>query len=186
MIEPASSNLAKRNRRWWSVHWLACLAVIVEGAAIAHCEFFDQFLVLEASSFSYVKLSRFGWPVADLEQVESGTWFGSARSPTFEYTWYLPSLAANCAFCLLLVCSVGLAVEFWLRKPKRWQFTLRGLALLFAVTGAMLTAIKHQSLIDNGLSRLGMEPGLKLFQPFGIDLDSASSIVIQCGLVCLV
>jgi hypothetical protein len=186
--EPPKAEPPKCKRRWCSRHWLTWLALVVEGAAIARCQFIEQFYgSLTGSSFSYVRWSNFGWPVAHVEQQESGTWAAVAKSPpTFEYTWFYPSFAVNCVFWLLLVCSVGLVVEVWLRKPKRWQFTLRGLALLFAVTGAVLTSAKQQSLIDDGLSRLGMSAGLKLLSPFGSDLDWASIIVIHFGLVCLV
>jgi hypothetical protein len=153
----------KRRRRWYRLHWLTWLPVIVVGAAIARCQFIERFHRIAGNSFSYLKSSCFGWPVAHVESLESSKSAGIAgvaQSPKFEYTWFFPSLAVNCVFWLLLVSAAGLAVEGWLRKPKRWQFTLRGLGLLFAATGAVLTAVKHRLLIAQGLSRLGMWSGL--------------------------
>src|SRR5437899_480387 len=94
-------------RRWYRLHWVTWIAMVVEFAAIARCQFIEQ-LVGIASSGSYVKESYFGSPAIDLKQIESGERHVFAAStappPTFKYTWYLRSLAFHCGFWALPEC----------------------------------------------------------------------------------
>ena len=87
----------------------------------------------------------------------------------------------------MLICSVGSVVEIWLRRPKRWQFSLSGLGLLFAVVGAMLTLAKQREFLQEGISLLGMEPALGFDSLGSIDLNAVewfAICVILCGTGC--
>jgi hypothetical protein len=170
---------AVRTRRWYRMHWLTWVAVAVESAAITYCQSINQFGGFKSGFFVSVADSNFGWPVVHKQRAESGTMnAGGSFSgiKTVRVSWYLPSLAFNGLCWFVFVVSVGWFVESWLRKPKRWQFSLRGLGLLIAVIGAVLTLFEHQSIVDDAIRRLGMEPG----NPFDLFGKSHLIAVYRC------
>jgi hypothetical protein len=175
-------------RRRYRIHWLTWIALLVEVAAIVRCQSIEEPIGVASSTF-YVNCSYFGWPANHLRQIESGEISvlasSAKRPPTFEYTWYLPSLAFNCVCWVLFVYSVGSVVEVRLRKPKRWQFSLRGLGLLVAVIGVVLTLVKQQSFIQDEISRIGMSPGLAFDVLVLHHADWATIFAILCGVGCI-
>ncbi|HEV2970727.1 MAG TPA: hypothetical protein VGY55_12220 [Pirellulales bacterium] len=88
----------------------------------------------------------------------------TADRPTFKYAWHFPSLAFDSLVSLLLVISVMWVMEAWLRKPKRWQFSIRALGVWFAVVAVVLTILKQRSIVQKWIVDLGFAPG-RPFEP---------------------
>ena len=125
-----------------------------------------------------------------MAEIESGVSFIVPQpTPQEEFHWHLPSIAFNGLCCLVLISSIGAVVEIWLRKPNRWQFSLRGLCEFFALVAVVLSLYKHPYVIEGGILELGLSPST-LFQPwFGAPLELnawawATIVVVSCGVIC--
>lgn len=119
-----------------------------------------------AMSFSYIEITRFGWPWEHLKVVEHGG--GMNDSPTFAYDWNISNLMFNLLLCLLLTIATVHALELWLRRPNRWQVTLGGLLGLTGVVAVLVAIVSgsiNASLDWLGLSSLYLLHWSELHQP---------------------
>jgi hypothetical protein len=160
---------AVRTRRWYQLHWLTCLAIVVELAAIAYVQSVGQngngMDALDSSGRRY--FVNFGWPARHLWRFEIYTPIGSYTysPPRFEYAWKARPLLFNCFILALLTSSVGWLVETWLRRRSRLQFSLRAVCELFAVVAVMLTLVKQRTIVEGSILLMGLVPG-RPFQPW--------------------
>jgi hypothetical protein len=183
---------AVRSRRWYRLHRLTGLAIMVELIAIGCLQVAKQ----PGGSYGLDSGEReyhvnFGWPVRHLSILEV---FPPARSyasslPRIECVWKAKALFFNCCIFALLTFSVGWLVETWLRRPKHLQFSLRGIFELFAVVAIVLSLVKNPYAFEGGLILMGLSPCTP-FQPwFGAPLELnawglATNVVISCGTIC--
>ncbi len=109
----------------------------------------------------------FGWPVVFGIERKSGQIVvpPAVDQPTFNFGWHVQYFAIDCVVCLLLFPAVIWFMEGWLRRPKPWQFSLRGAAIFTAVVGILLTLVKERIYLQAAIGFLGLPPG----KPFEID-----------------
>ncbi len=176
------------NRRWYRLHWLTWIAVLIQLSAIAYCEFVRQpgGLALDGAgpAWEEAEYSFFGWPAIYLEQIERRSMFmvgtssvGFARRGS-DFTWYSRSMALDCVLSSVLLVSVACVVERLVRKRKRWQFSLLGLALLIVVIGAMMTLIKQRLLIGGAMREFRMQPNIVFDEFAPRDADRLPGFIV--------
>lgn len=174
---------AVRTRRWYRLHLLTWIAVVIECAAIARCQFIKQL----GTGFSpgpapFARKFYYGSPAIYLVRLAEG--FPGA-SPTSRSTWYLPSLALNCVCWALIVASVGTVIESWMRRPKRWQFSVRGMGLFTFVVAAVIALVKQQSWLTETFGHLGLLPGIVFDYLAYYPADWPVLLAILFGIGCL-
>ena len=180
-------------RRWYRLHAITWVAVVIEITALTYGQFVRQFVSYathgDTQFADYNEESNFGWPAVYMKVSKSGHGF-SAQQPEYSYSWYILSLAFNCLASGGLVLSVLWVVETWLRKSHRRQFSLGEAALWIAVVGFLLTVVKERLIFQMGIALIGLDPG-KPFEPVerfpGPDVWGWTTIaVILLGIGCAV
>jgi len=187
---------AIRTRHWYRLHWITWVAVVIQIAALTYCQFVKQFGALSRTGYgpsgTQVEELYFGWPTIYEKQTISGVIpiQATAYKPTIRYNWHFPSLAFNLLVSLSLVFAVEWALEVWLRKPKRWQFSIREAAFWIAVIGVVITIVKQRFSLQQGIAALGLAPGRPFEQDRyapGIDAWGwATIVVVLFGIGCFI
>jgi hypothetical protein len=176
---------AVHTRRWCRLHWLTWLAVAIELAAIACLQSVDQHggsIYFNEQGINHVVR---GWPAWDFCRYEVLD-LNSFTTLRFDYVWKAKPLLFNCFIWAFLTSSVGWLVETWLRRPNRLQFSLRGVAVFFAIVGAMLTLVKERAVLEGGIILMGLAPGISSQPWYGAPFELnawvwAAVVVIFCS-----
>ena len=181
-------------RAWYRLHWLTCLVCGVLVWAIVDTECERRF-VGGASSFGYVFLFDFGWPQTHLNDIESGI-LGPRPGdpePTHEYQWKPIGLTVNLSVCVIFLAATAYVCEAWLRRRKRWQFSLRQFLIATAMVRVLLGTVRIDSLPPVQIHWLGcwFELGRPLHWPLllgfvcAVDASVALSLYLMLRLVAL-
>lgn len=141
---------------------------------------------------TYYEEYYFGWPVIFGIERKSGqiTVPPAVDRPTFDSRWHFPYFAIDCVLCLLLFPAVIWFIESCSRRPKPWQFSLRGAFAWMVVVGILLTLVKQRIFLQAAIGFIGLPPG----KPFEIDdfrlrinaLEWASIVVMLFAIGCIV
>ena len=178
-------------RRWYRLHWVTWLFVIVEIGALGYCQWVPQLAWIYGSVYTY-EMTNHGWPLCEIEEIGSGVW-GGPLPMDYEYTYFIPSLIINVLFWLYLLTSIAFVVEMRMRRSKRWQFSLMDLLKLTAVVAVVLTLVVRRGEIYEALWGAALKPSLALervifmspiFQRYAHLIWSISVILILFGLGC--
>lgn len=152
---------------WYRLHWLTWLALAgLLWTLVQREREAEPGLRFSIDSLNYMENTLFGWPREHLYLMEHGG--GMNGSPTFDYDWNISNLMFNLLLCLLLTIATVHALEFWLRRPNRWQVTLGGLLGLTGVVAVLVAIVSGNidaSLGWLGLSRLYLFHWSELRQP---------------------
>ncbi len=145
-------------RRWYRLHWVTWLFVIVEIGALGCCQFSWQL-------GKFFETRHFGWPLCHIQELAHGLFVSSSLPTPYEYTCVIPSLFYDTLFWLLFVTSISFVVESRLRSSKRLQFSLLGMLSFTTTIAVLLTLVLRRWEVYQGLWSVGFEPSYAL-EPF--------------------
>src|SRR5436305_602659 len=108
-------------RRWYRLHWLTWIAVLIGCGGLTYCQFVKQVSMLSRDGLpmggTYIQEFYFGWPAIFGKLIATGV---STRSlggtpPSIKIAWHFPSLAFNGLVSLFIVLSMMWVME--VREP---------------------------------------------------------------------
>ena len=152
-------------RSWFRWHWLTLILAAWLTWAIADCQVQRQSSWMYGNYDSGEMDFMCGWPfrhliVRNFKGSSDEILLLFLGPPSDRHTWYVRALVIDGAFWLVLMGSLVVVSERWLRSRNRLQF---GMQALLALTGvaAVLVAILSQN-TPYWVFRLGLEPSFEV------------------------